>query len=134
MEIWFDGFVLFVEEGEIRDEIADNVHVWQGIDFGFGIGVGVDASETGKGVCAADVHPCCCQFTQDKRHTRRSRRYLLCRNDGRLTWSLVRSDVRRETEDSTLILIRASKTIGPQAFKSTEYFCMVGFSAGVSGF
>lgn len=34
----------------------------------------------------------------------------------------------------TFILIRASRTMGPQAFKSTEYFCMVGFSVGVSGF
>jgi hypothetical protein len=48
---------LFVEEGEIWDEIADNVHVRQGIDFGFGVGIGVDARKTGECVCSADVHP-----------------------------------------------------------------------------
>lgn len=35
---------------------------------------------------------------------------------------------------SFLILIRASSTIGPQELRSTWYFCMMGFSAGLSGF
>ena len=35
---------------------------------------------------------------------------------------------------SFLILIRASKTIGPQVFKSTSYSCILGLSPGLSGF
>ena len=35
---------------------------------------------------------------------------------------------------SFLILIRASKTIGPQAFKSTSYSCILGLSPDWSGF
>jgi hypothetical protein len=82
LKIWFDGFILFVEESEIRDEIADNVHVWQGIDFGFGAGVCVDTREASKCVCSADVHSDG-QFCQKGKRTHRSRRYLLCRNDGK---------------------------------------------------
>ena len=35
---------------------------------------------------------------------------------------------------SFLILIKASKTMGPQAFKSTSYSCILGLSPGLSGF
>ena len=35
---------------------------------------------------------------------------------------------------SFLILIRASRTMGPQLFMSTSYDCSLGFSAGWSGF
>ena len=35
---------------------------------------------------------------------------------------------------SFLILMSASSTIGPQAFRSTSYSCMVGLSPALSGF
>ena len=35
---------------------------------------------------------------------------------------------------SFLILIKASKTMGPQVFKSTSYSCILGLSPGLSGF
>jgi hypothetical protein len=57
LEIGFDRFVLFVEEGHVWDEIADNVHMWKGINFGICVCVCVDARETGEGVYATDVHP-----------------------------------------------------------------------------
>jgi hypothetical protein len=47
LEVGFDGLVLFVEEGQVRDEVLDNVHVWEGVDFCRGGGVGVDSGETG---------------------------------------------------------------------------------------
>jgi hypothetical protein len=35
---------------------------------------------------------------------------------------------------SFLILINASRIMGPQFFMSTSYVCSLGFSAGLSGF
>ena len=49
-------------------------------------------------------------------------------------WTLVGFAKKNEGGLFTLILISASRTIGPQAFKSTWYFCIVGFTVGVSGF
>ena len=35
LQVWLDGFVLFVELGQIRDEIFDNVGVGERVDAGF---------------------------------------------------------------------------------------------------
>ena len=35
LEIRFDGFVLFVELGEVRDEVFDDIGVREGVDAGF---------------------------------------------------------------------------------------------------
>jgi hypothetical protein len=44
LEIGLDGFILFVEVGEIWDEIFDNVGVWKGIDAGLFGRVGWDTA------------------------------------------------------------------------------------------
>jgi hypothetical protein len=34
LEIGFDRFILFIEVGEVGDEVFDHVSVWKGIDAG----------------------------------------------------------------------------------------------------
>jgi len=56
LEVRFDGFVLFVKESEVRDEVLDDIHVWKGVDLRVLARVPVDAAETGQGVLAINVH------------------------------------------------------------------------------
>ncbi len=39
LQVGLDGFVLLVEEREIRDDVLDDVGVGKGVDFGFLLGV-----------------------------------------------------------------------------------------------
>lgn len=72
LEPRLDGLVLLVEEGEVRDEVLDNVHcktsaescrtrpekrtVREGVDLAGLGGVLVNAAETGEGVDTVNVH------------------------------------------------------------------------------
>jgi hypothetical protein len=44
LQVGLDGFVLFVELGEIGNDIFYDVGVREGVDFCFGFGVGWDAA------------------------------------------------------------------------------------------
>ena len=44
LEVWFDGFILFVELGEVRDEVFDDVGVWERVYTAFLCGVCWDAA------------------------------------------------------------------------------------------
>ncbi len=44
LQVGLDGFVLFVELGEVWDEVFDDVGVGEGVDAGFVLGVGGDAT------------------------------------------------------------------------------------------
>lgn len=44
LEIGFDGFVLFIELGQVGDDVFYDVGVREGVDFGFFFGVGWNAA------------------------------------------------------------------------------------------
>jgi len=56
LEIRFDGFVLFVKESKVRDQVLDNVHVRKGVDLGVFAGVPVNTAETSESVLSIHVH------------------------------------------------------------------------------
>lgn len=62
LEVGLNGFVLLVEESEIRDEVFDDVHVWQWIDLAVFVLGAVDTAEACEGVLSVDVH---CAGTAD---------------------------------------------------------------------
>ena len=51
LQVGLDGFVLFVELGEVWDEVFDDVGVWEGVDARFVFGVGGDPAWGFFGVC-----------------------------------------------------------------------------------
>lgn len=44
LQVWLDGLVLLVEVGQIRDNVLDDVHVWQWVDLGLFCSVGWDTA------------------------------------------------------------------------------------------
>ena len=61
LEPRLDGPVLLVEVAHVRDEVLDDIHVRQGVDFGclarrVAGSLGLDIAQAGQGVGAVDVH------------------------------------------------------------------------------
>jgi len=56
LQIRLNRLVLFVEEGEIWNQIFYNVHVWKGVNLRVLVRGSVNSTETGKSVLSIDVH------------------------------------------------------------------------------
>jgi len=56
LEVGLDGFVLFVELGEVGDDVFDDVGVGERVDLGFLLGVGWDAAQASQCVDTINVH------------------------------------------------------------------------------
>lgn len=132
MEVGFDGFVLFVELGQIGNEIFNDVGVGKGVDAGLVGCVGGDAtyrliSLGTKGYGGAkrvyvDVHRQANVFTPSM---------FMAQLPQMPSLQLLRNVSVGST--SFFILISASNTIGPVLFRSRVYDCILGFSVGRSG-
>ena len=44
LQVRLDGLVLLVEKGQVRDEILDDVGVWQWVDARLGVGLSGDTA------------------------------------------------------------------------------------------
>jgi hypothetical protein len=55
LQPWFNGSVLFVEVGHIGDQVFNDIHVREGVNFGGG-SAGINVRQTGQGVGAVDIH------------------------------------------------------------------------------
>jgi len=56
LQVRLDAAVLLVEEGEIGNQVLDDIGVWQRVDSTFGFSLGWDPAKTREGVDTVDVH------------------------------------------------------------------------------
>jgi len=56
LEIGLDGLVLFVELGQVGDDIFYDVRVGKRVDLGFLLGVGWNAAQTSQSVYTINIH------------------------------------------------------------------------------
>ena len=127
LKIGFYGFVLFVELGEVGNEVLDDVGMREGVDEGFVGGFGGNAA---------------CDDIRIARN--KGWNEVIHKQASVLTPSIFMAQLphipslqlrRNVSVGSTSFLIRinASSIIGPVLFKSSVYDCILGFSVGVSG-
>lgn len=115
LEIGFDRFILFIEVGEIGDEVFDHIRVWKGIDAGLFGRVGRDTAcerrliggLTDGGRVEEGVH----------RHARVLTPSIFMAQLPQMPSRQLRRNVRVGST-SFLIRIKASSIMGPVLFKS----------------
>jgi hypothetical protein len=108
LKVWLDGLVLLVELSHVGNQILNDVCVWERIDAGDLVSFG-DTAETGEGVASLNVHGAGTADTLTARSAE-SQSWITM---GRISTVASVQFIRKDTNISFLILIRASKTIGP---------------------
>jgi len=56
LQVGLDGFVLFVELGEVGHDVFYDVGVGKGVDFGFSFSVCWDAAQTSQSINSINIH------------------------------------------------------------------------------
>ena len=117
LEVGFDGFVLFVELGEVGDEVFDDVGVGEGVDAGFFGRFGGDAAWVGSVLVCDRVGDSWDMSMYVQRHASVLTPSIFI---AQLPQIPSRQLLRNVSVGSTsfLILISASKYMGPVLFRS----------------
>lgn len=126
-----NGFVLFIKVVHVRDEILDDVHVRKWVDLG-DLGVGVNFAAKYERLILR-LQPSCRSISIHLMQARVLTPPMFIAHDPQMP---SRQDLLKVKVGSIsfLILIKASRTMGPQVFRSTSYSCIFGLSPGFSGF